>query len=517
MSETAQRALTIPDAARLAAERFGTSAALIENGGTWSFAELYRDARAAAAAFIAHGIHRGDVVAIWAPNQREWILAALGAQMAGAAITPLNTRLKGREAADILVRSRAQLLFTVGEFLGVSYPALLADASLPQLRATVLLDGNGADGWPAFLAAGAGPDDPAIDAAMAALGPDDLSDIMFTSGTTGAPKGVLSTHGRVLPLFGSWAQTVDLRRGDRYLIVNPFFHTFGYKAGWVASLLMGATILPMAVFDAAEALRRIDADRVSFLPGPPTIYQSLLAELAGKRRELPSLRVAVTGAATVPPILIERMQRELGFRTVITAYGMTECGVITMCRAGEPLERIAQTCGRAAPGLELKCVDDQGHTVAAGTPGEILVRGYGVMLGYLDDRQATAEAIDAAGWLHTGDVGVLDTDGYLRITDRKKDMYISGGFNCYPAEIEKLLCAHPKIEAATVIGISDERLGEVGKAFIILRPGQSAAAEEIIAWARANMANYKVPRAVEFRKEFPRNAAGKVLRHELKS
>jgi len=507
---------TIPGAAAAAAVQFGDAPALIENGRIWSFKDLYRDARGAASAFLEHGINRGDVVAIWAPNCREWILAALGAQIAGAAITPLNTRLRGREAGDILRRSRAKLLFTVDSFLNTDYLALLANEALPNLQTRVLF-GTAADGsWDQFVAAGNGPDDPAVDAALSALRPDDLSDIVFTSGTTGAPKGVLSTHGRVVPLFRSWAETVDLRPGDRYLIVNPFFHTFGYKAGWVCCLAIGATMVPMPVFSVTEIVRLIEQERISFIPGPPTIYQSLLAELASRPRDFSSLRVAVTGAATVPPILVERMRKELGFETVITGYGMTECGAISMCRRGDSIERIANTCGRALPGLELKIIDDAGHEVPRDQPGEILVRGYGVMQGYLDDPVATAEALDAEGWLHTGDVGVLDANGYLRITDRKKDMYITGGFNCYPAEIEKLLCEHPAVEMAAVIGIPDERMGEVGKAFVVLRPGQVANAEELIAWSRLNMANYKVPREIEFRTELPKNAAGKVLHTELR-
>jgi acyl-CoA synthetase (AMP-forming)/AMP-acid ligase II len=471
------------------------------------------DARSVASAFIANGIGHGDVIAIWAPNRREWILAALGAQMVGAAITPLNTRLKGREAGDILRRSRAKMLFSAGTFLDTDYRSLIAGEDLPGLRGRIVFD---AGGWNAFVKSGNGPDDPAVDAQLSNVGPDDLSDIIFTSGTTGAPKGVLSTHGRVVPMFLDWARTVDLREGDRYLIVNPFFHTFGYKAGWVSCLLMGATMLPLAVFDVAETARLIERERITFIPGPPTIFQSLLAEHAERPRDFSSLRVAVTGSSTVPAILVERMQKELGIRTVITGYGMTECGTITMCRAGDSIERIAHTCGRVIPGLELKCADDHGRAVPTGTPGEIFVRGYGVMQGYLDDPAATDAAIDEEGWLHTGDIGVLDADGYLQITDRKKDMYITGGANCYPAEIEKLLCEHPAVEAAAVIGIPDERLGEVGKAFIVLRPGRTIDAAGLIAWARANMANYKAPRAIEFRTELPKNAAGKVLRKELR-
>jgi acyl-CoA synthetase (AMP-forming)/AMP-acid ligase II len=503
---------TIPAAAQSAAERWPDAPALIEGERSWSFAELWADARAAASACLASGIGRGDRVAIWAPNSRAWILAALGAQAAGAAIVPLNTRFKGKEAGDLLRRARVSTLFTVTGFLGADYRALLAGEPLPDLRESVLLDA-----FDDFLARGRGAGDRAVDAALARLAPDDVSDIIFTSGTTGAPKGAVTAHRQVTQIFGDWAVRVDLRAGDRHLIVNPFFHTFGYKAGWVACLIRGAAIVPMAVFDVAETVRQIERNRISFIPGPPTIYQSLLADLAGgKARDFSSLRVAVTGAAPVPPALVERMRRELGMQNVVNGYGMTECGVIAMTRRGDDAETIAHTCGYPLPGMEVRCVDEAGREVPTGEAGEILVRSYAVMRGYLDDPAATAEAIDPHGWLHTGDIGALDARGYLRITDRKKDMYICGGFNCYPAEIEKLLCEHPAVEMAAVVGVPDERMGEVGKAFVVLRPGVAADPQQIVAWARGAMANYKAPRSVELVSELPRNAGGKVLRMELR-
>lgn len=504
---------TIPGAARNAAEQWPEALALIEGDRRWNFAELWTDARASASACLASGLRRGDRVAIWAPNGRAWILAALGALSLGAVIVPLNTRFKGREAGDLLRRAKVSILFTVASFLGVDYPALIAEEDLPDLRETVLLDGIDT-----FLARGIGAGDPEVDAALAKVEPDDISDIIFTSGTTGAPKGALTAHGQVTQVFGDWARRVDLRQGDRYLIANPFFHTFGYKAGWVACLITGAAITPLPTFDVAETVRQIEHNRISFLPGPPTIYQALLAQLAGgKPRDFSSLRVAVTGAAPVPPVLVERMRSELGMTNVVNGYGMTECGAISMTRQGDDAETIANTCGYPLPGMEIRCVDDDGRDVAAGEAGEILVRSHAVMRGYLDDPAATAEAIDPDGWLHTGDVGVLDTRGYLRITDRKKDMYISGGFNCYPAEIEKLLCAHPAIEMAAVVGVADERMGEVGKAFVVLRPAMTTTAAEIVEWSRRTMANYKAPRFIEFVAELPRNAAGKVLRVDLRT
>ncbi len=507
---------TIPAAARATALRLPDKIGLIEGANSWTFAEIYRDARSVASAYLARGIGKGDVVAIWAPNRREWILAALGAHIAGAAITPLNTRMKGLEAGDILRRSYSKLLVCTERFMGFDYPTMIANEELPDLRGVIRIDGDGADGWAAFIAGGSGPDDPAVDAAEARVMPDDLSDIMFTSGTTGSPKGVLHSHGNVVPLFRAWAERVDLQESDRYLIANPFFHTFGYKAGWVACMALGVTMLPMAVFDVAEMARLIETERVSFIPGPPTIYQSLLQGLAGQAHDFSSMRVAVTGAAPVPPILVERMRKELGMENVVNGYGMTEFGAIAMTGKGDSPETIAHTCGFALPGVEMKCVDDTGCAVAAGETGEIFVRGRGQMLGYFENPEATAEAIDADGWLHTGDIGSIDADGYLRITDRKKDMYISGGFNCYPAEIEKLMAAHPAIEIAAVIGMPDERMGEVGRAFVVLRPGMQTPVAEIVAWARENMANYKVPRSIEFVDELPRNAGGKVLRTVLR-
>lgn len=503
---------TIPHAARDAAERWPDEPGLIGDKRTWTFAEVWQDARAAASSFLASGIGHGDRVAIWAPNSREWILAALGAQIVGATIVPLNTRFKGREAGDILRRSRSRLLFVPERFLDTDYCSLLADEDLPDLTETILLDTR----WDSFVARGRGSGDPRIDAAFGDLSGHHVADIIFTSGTTGRPKGVLTTHRQVMQTFGDWAVRVDLREGDRYLIVNPFFHTFGYKAGWAACFARGATIIPMAMFDGAEMVRQIEENRISFLPGPPTIYLTLLQELSGgKPRDFSSLRVAVTGAAPVAPALVERMRAELGMSNIVNGYGMTECGAIAMTCQGDDAETVANTCGYPLPGIEVRCVDENGEDLARGHAGELWVRGVSVMLGYLDDPRATAEAIDIDGWLHTGDIGTIDARGYLAITDRKKDMYISGGFNCYPAEIEKLLMAHPAIEVAAIVGIPDERLGEVGKAYVVLRSGQQADEAGIVKWARANMANYKAPRCVNFVTELPRNAGGKVLRHEL--
>jgi HIP---CoA ligase len=502
---------TIPHAAALAAALWSDSPAVLERGECWSFNCLWTECRSAASALLARGIGPGDRVAIWAPNSREWVVAAVAAMTTGAAIVPLNTRLKGIEAGDQLRRTGAKLLFTVDDFLGIDYRGLLTNEVLPDLAETVLIDTKLAE----FVATGQGPDDPAVAASLDRIGGDTLSDIMFTSGTTGSPKGVLTTHGRIIPQCAAWIKNTGLSAGERYLIVNPFFHSFGMKVGWVACLLSGAVMVPMPQFEVEAAAASIARERISFLPGPPTIFQMLLAKLEEEPFDTSSLRGGSTGAAVVPPILIERIRSELGMSDIITAYGMTECLNITSCRPGDSAERIANTCGAAFPGNEVRIVTDDGAELPRGETGEILVRGPAVMLGYLDDPQATAEAIDSQGWLHTGDVGTMDADGYLRITDRKKDMYISGGFNCYPAEIEKLLSTYPAINMVAVIGIADQRMGEVGKAFVVLRPGATVSEAELIAWSRENMANYKVPRQFAFVPGLPRNAAGKIAKREL--
>lgn len=513
MSEPVILPTTIPHAAKAAAMRWGDKPALIENGHTTSFNALWSEARAVASACLAKGIGPGGRVAIWAPNCREWIVATLGAQICGAAVVPLNTRLKGREAGDILRRARVSLLFTVKDFLGCNYPALLAGEETPDLAHTILMEGST---WQSFLDEGQGAEDDRLDALLAQVTSDTISDIMFTSGTTGAPKGVLSAHGPVVKMFYDWGERVDVREGDRFLIVNPFFHTFGYKAGWVACLVRGATILPMPVFDAAKLADMIEQQGVNFIPGPPTIYQMLLIEQEKTSRDFSSLRVAVTGAAPVPPALIYRMKNELGMERVVNGYGMTEHGCVCMTPMEASVDQISASIGKPLPDVEVVCVDETGAHLGPDQSGEFWVRGYGVMKGYLDDPEATAETITPDGWLRTGDIGRIDAKGYMFITDRMKDMYISGGFNCYPAEIEKLLNDHPGIEMAAVVGMPDERMGELGKAFVIPRAGVELTPEGVIAWAREAMANYKVPRKVVIVSDLPRNAAGKVLRNTLR-
>lgn len=471
-----------------------------------TYGQLREEVRRTAAAMIEHGVQAGDRVAIWSPNTWHWVVAALATHYAGAIMVPLNTRYTASEAADILARTQAPLLIAAGEFLGADRTAQLDRDALPALRHIVRVPIDKDDGtWDEFVARGVDLD--AVDARAAAVCPDDVSDILFTSGTTGRSKGVRCAHRQSLDASAAWAACGQLTSADRYLCINPFFHNFGYKAGILACLQTGATLYPLLTFDPEQAMQAVAEHRITVLPGPPTIYQTLLDHPRRAEYDLSSLRFAVTGAAVVPVVLIERMQSELDIDIVLTAYGLTEAaGFGTMCRADDSAVTVATTCGRPIADFELR-LDES---------GEVLLRGPNVMLGYLDDPEATAAAIDEGGWLHTGDIGKLDEAGNLTITDRLKDMYICGGFNVYPAEIEQVLARLDGVSESAVIGVPDERLGEVGKAFVVAKPGADLDEAAVIAHTRAHLANFKVPRSVVFLDVLPRNPGGKVVKPTLR-
>jgi HIP---CoA ligase len=505
---------TVPAALDHLARQLPDHDALITEDRSFTATGLRGEVHRAAAALIALGVEPGDRVAVWSPNTWHWVVACLAIHHAGAAMVPLNTRYTASEAHDILARTGAPVLFGMGRFLGNDRVAELDRAALPALRHIVRVPIEADDGtWDDFIARGSDPAAlDAVGARSAAVTPDDVSDILFTSGTTGRSKGVLCAHRQSLSGSASWAANGKITSDDRYLCINPFFHNFGYKAGILACLQTGATLIPHLTFDPLRALQAIEQHRITVLPGPPTIYQTLLDHPARRDYDLSSLRFAVTGAATVPVVLVERMQAELDIDIVLTAYGLTEAnGMGTMCRADDDAVTVATTCGRPFADFELRI-----DTGPDGETGEVLLRGPNVMLGYLDDPEATAAAIDADGWLHTGDIGTVDKAGNLRITDRLKDMYICGGFNVYPAEVEQVLARLEGVADAAVIGVPDQRLGEVGRAFVVTRPGSSLDEQSVIAYAREHLANFKAPRSVRFVDALPRNAGGKVVKPQLR-
>ncbi|HVX20221.1 MAG TPA: FadD3 family acyl-CoA ligase [Acidimicrobiales bacterium] len=506
------------------------------------YGELAEAAGTLSRALMASGVAKGDRVAIWAPNCAQWVVGALGAMGAGAIVVTLNTRFKGGEAAYILRASGARVLLTVQGFLGVDYPAMLDGQDVGHLAEVVVVrrEGDAAGvgsvtagpaedgttgpreipvrGLDDYLERAASVPPDAAAARAASVQPDDVSDLLFTSGTTGHPKGVMSIQSTTLREYGTWAALAGLRAGDRYLLVNPLFHTFGYKAGMLASLMYGATIVPEPVFDVDRVLDRIAAERITVLPGPPTLFRGLLAHPDRAAHDLSSLRLATTGADIIPVELVVAMREELGFTTVLTAYGLTEsCGTVTMCRRSDPPEVVARTSGRALPDVEVRIADGDGKELPAGEAGEILVRGYVVMRGYWEDPEATAQAVDRDGWLHTGDVGVMDDAGNVAITDRLKDMFVTGGFNAYPAEIEGILRGCPGVGPLAVVGVADDRMGEVGCVYLAYQGDDPAGyADRVLSWSREAMANYKVPRYAVVVDALPANAIGKIVKGELR-
>jgi acyl-CoA synthetase (AMP-forming)/AMP-acid ligase II len=513
---------TIPAVALASSERFGGATAVVDGDITLSFTGVRDGMLAVGASLIARGVQPGDRVALWAPNSAAWICSALGILATGAWLVPVNTRFKSREVAYVLEKVDARDLVVDDGFLsGHQLDGLRADA--PSLRAVadpILLPGPGQRSrpeWDAFLGLGAPVGPGEVLDRIARLGADDVSDVIFTSGTTGFPKGVMLRHGASLRAYQAFNSSFGVTESDRVLIVLPFFHCFGYKAGWTVDLRTGATTFPVAVFDGPTVMAMIDRHRITHMPGSPTMFWPLLDHPRRSEFDLTSLRSVIIGGAFVPVELVRRLKRELGVETILNGYGLTENhAIVSISQPDDPPELVATTVGRVLDGLEVKVVDEAGDDAPLGTEGELLVRGYTHMSGYYGDPDATAAAF-TDGWLHTGDVGTVDADRYVRITDRKKDIYITGGFNVAPAEVENALSACEQISQVAVVGVPDDRLGEVGAAFVVPGPGQHLTRDDVIAYARVQLANFKVPHVVEIVDALPVNATGKVLKDELRA
>ncbi|MER6944737.1 AMP-binding protein [Nonomuraea sp. NPDC000554] len=507
---------TLPRMLRDQADRH-PDATVVEDGGLrLTMAGLRESAAGIARGLIALGVRPGDRVALWGVNDPYWVAHALGIWDAGGVLVPLSSRYKGIEAAGLIARTGAEMLLTGEGHGGTVLAGLLPP--LPALRHVIVPDGLRDGSWLAASDLRAlGADVTTGEERALAVRPGDLCEIMSTSGTTGAPKGVMLDHAQVLRGYWDWAEIVTLGEDDRYPVIAPFSHGFGLNAGLIACLLRRATMLPIRAFTPDALVSLIASGRVSVLAGPPTLFSRLLDELERAEPDVSSLRVAICGAAAVPAALITRLVERVGLERVINAYGLMEGTVVSMTRAEDPVEVIAATTGRPVPGIEVKIVDDDGGEVAAGERGEILQRGYGVMRGYWDEPDKTAEVIDPAGWLHTGDIGVLDKSGNLAIVDRKKELYIVNGFNVSPAEVESLLLREGSLAQAAVVGVPDPGSGEAGWAYVVPRPGVTVDVEALHAWARANMSNYKVPKRLILVDALPTNANGKIDKIALRA
>ena len=511
-------AMAIPSALFRTAQQHGDRLALVFKSRRDTYAQLTDRVLRAASALARTGLVKGDRLAIWMPNSPAWIEASLGAMCLGVIVVPINTRLKPAEAAYILRKSGARVAIAATDFLGTDFVASLQSLDLPALETVigVRLEDQ-ACAWEQSLAATSPEQISKAREIAENISPDDLAEVIFTSGTTGFPKGAMITQGQIVRAYQFYADRADIKPGDRYLIIAPMFHSFGFKAGVIVSILNGAVLYPVPTFDVDATLKTVEEEKITVMGGPPTIFTSLLEANKKAGRDIRSLNSIVLGGSMIPPELIRALRDTVGVETVLSAYGMTETtALVTMSRKEDGVEKISTSAGQLVDNMDMRCVDADGREVARGTAGEIEARGLNIMKGYFDDPERTAESFTEDGWFKTGDIGIIDDEGYLTITDRKKDMFIVGGFNCYPAEIEAIIGTHPAVDSVAVIGVPDERMGEVAKAFVVLREGAALNEAEFIAWCRENMANFKVPRFVAFLPALPRNAMGKVQKFLLR-
>ena len=503
-----------------------------------TYKTLLDKVNATANALLKMGVKKGDKVAIWMSNIPEWVYIHFACVKIGAPVIPLNTRYKVHELEYILKQSDSTTLFMMDHFLKIDFipmiyevcpelkeckPGELKSGKLPLLKNVVIVGEQSYPGmldYKDVLESGKDyADSIELKKAQDAVSPEDVYIIPFTSGTTGFPKGVVTTHYQYVRVVSAFSERFQMTEEDRILVVSPFYHNMGNMTGMTLGACHGACILPMEMFDPGEALRLIDEEKATNFTGSPTMYIMMLDHPDFPNRDTSGIKSAIIGGADVSPDLVRTIIDKMGIKDMISGYGMTEnTGISTSTRRGDPPELVANTCGRLLfPDCELKVFDpDTDKEVPPGTQGELRSRGWYVMKEYYKQPEETAEAFDSNGWFHTSDLATMDENGYVKITGRLKDMFITGGVNAYPAEIESFLMTHPKIAMAAVAGVPDRRMGEVAMAFVKLKEGENTTEEEIIAFAREKMANYKAPKYIRFVDDFPMTATGKIQKFILK-
>jgi fatty-acyl-CoA synthase len=529
---------TIGDALALAALRWGERDALVSvaQGIRWNFAELLERSDAFAAGLLALGLNPGDRIGIWAPNCVEWTLTQFAAARAGLILVTINPAYRLSEVEYTINKVGLSALVAATSFKTSDYPAMIEElapeiatstpgqlhaARLPTLRSLILIGEQARPGWLRFDdAAGLAGD--AERQRLADIGPtldpNDAINIQFTSGTTGLPKGATLSHRNILNNGYFVGRTQGLGAGDRICIPVPLYHCFGMVMGNLASITHGAAMIyPSEGFDPEAVLRAVEAERCTSLYGVPTMFIAVLAHPRFDDFDVSSLRTGCMAGAICPEPLMRQVVERLNMRDVTIAYGMTETSPVSFQTApDDPFERRVGSIGRVQPHLECKIVDIDGNIVPSGEPGELCTRGYSVMIGYWDEAERTADSIDTDGWMHSGDLATIDAEGYGNIVGRLKDMVIRGGENIYPREVEDYLYRHPAVEDVAVVGIPDERMGEELCAWVRLKPGTSASADDMREFCRGQIAHYKVPRYVRIVEEFPTTVTGKVQKYLIR-
>jgi fatty-acyl-CoA synthase len=500
-----------------------------------TYAELLARVDALACGFLRLGLEPGDRIAIWSPNKAEWTLTQYAAARCGLILVTINPAYQAAEldytlnkvgvralvAAEAFKASRyCEMTEALAPEIAASTPGRLRTARVPSLEMVIQIDGTRRPGWLAFaeLAQGGGADAGGLEAVARELRADDPINIQFTSGTTGSPKGATLSHRNILNNGYFVGRAIGLSAGDRVCAPVPLYHCFGMVMANLACLTHGATVIyPSEGFEPLAALQTVASERCTALYGVPTMFIAELAEPGFASFDLSTLRTGIMAGSPCPIEVMRQVIDKMGMEGVTIAYGMTETSPVSLQTAmDDPVDKRVSTVGRVQPHVEVKIVDEAGATVPRGTPGEICTRGYSVMLGYWDDPEKTAQVLDVEGWMHTGDLGVLDDEGYCRIVGRIKDMVIRGGENIYPREVEEFLYSHPAIEDVQVVGLPDDRFGEELCAWVRLKPGASAAEEEIRVFCRGQIAHYKIPRYVRFVDSFPMTVTGKVQKYLIR-
>ncbi|MGW6865835.1 AMP-binding protein [Streptomyces sp. NPDC054904] len=513
---------TIGDNLDRTVRRFPDRDALVDvaAGRTWTYAELAADVDALALGLLDLGIVKGDRVGIWSPNRAEWTLTQYATAKIGAILVTVNPAYREHELEYVLGQSGIRLLVAADRFRSSDYAAMIEEVRPRSagLEFVVLLDGPS---WASLFARGRAADRAALVRAQAALAPDEPINIQYTSGTTGFPKGATLSHRNILNNGFFVGESCGYTEQDRVCVPVPFYHCFGMVMGNLACTSHGAAmVIPAPAFDPVATLAAVEAQRCTSLYGVPTMFIAELAAPGFDGYDLSSLRTGIMAGSPCPVEVMNEVIERMGMTEVSICYGMTETSpVSTQTRADDPVERRVSTVGRVGPHLEVKVIDpDTGRTVPRGTPGELCTRGYSVMLGYWGEPEKTAEAVDAEGWMHTGDLAVMDGDGYLAITGRIKDMVIRGGENLYPREIEEFLHSHPDVLDVQVIGVPDPKYGEELMAWVRMREGaEPLTADAVRAYCHGRLAHFKIPRYVHVVDEFPMTVTGKIRKVEMRA
>jgi fatty-acyl-CoA synthase len=510
---------TIGQNLRRIVERFGEREALVvpPQGYRATYAELWDQVERAARAFLAHGVGKGDRVGIWAPNRYEWVVTQFATARIGAVLVTINPAYKAAELEFALRKAGVSVLVMARGFRQADYVAMLDEVrrGCPRLRETLVLE----EDWEAFLVEGGHVGERELAEREASVQFDDAINIQYTSGTTGFPKGATLSHHNILNNAHFTARALEYSERDRVCVPVPFYHCFGMVLGNLACASHGAcVVVPGESFDPAAVLATVEAERCTALYGVPTMFIAELAELDFARFDLTSLRTGMMGGAPCPAEVMKQVRSRMHVGEITIICGMTETSPIsTQTALNDPVEKRVATVGRVHPHLEIKIVDPAtGAVVPRGTTGEQCTRGYSVMLGYWDDEEATDNAIDAAGWMHTGDLAVMDDDGYVKIVGRIKDMIIRGGENIYPREIEEFLYTLPEIGEVEVIGVPSERYGEEVMAWVKLRDGATLTEGDLAAACRGRIATYKIPRFWKLTDSFPMTVTGKTQKFRMR-